>query len=940
MIRTFTLLNILLAAALQSFAQPFDLKAPIPFDSTVSKGVLPNGLTYYVKSNSTPKNRAELMMVVSAGSVEEDDDQQGLAHFCEHMSFNGTKNFPKDALVKYFESIGMEFGPEINAYTSFDETVYMLKVPLDKEEYIQKGLQVLYDWACQVTDADDEINKERGVIHEEWRSGRGAGERMMNQWLPVFLHDSKYAERLPIGKMEIVDHCKPEVLRRFRHDWYRPDLEAVIVVGDFDQKKMVDRIKTKFAAIPKKSNERKEPIYPIPPHKETLIKIVTDKEATSSSASFYVKHPMKIDLTIEGYREMIIHSLYNQMIDERLSELTQEANPPFVSAQSGYGGLIGPSDVYSSTMTAHPGKISEGLRALLIENERVRKFGFTQSELDRTKKAMLKSMETAYNERDKRESIDLADEYSRNFLMRKEPVPGIEREYDYYKDFMPGIQLEEVNALAKKWITDDNRVVIITAPHKPGITVPKEDEIRSLLGEVEKTDITPYKDVMSDEPLMKTIPVPGKIVSEKKIPEVDAIELTLSNGSKVVLKHTDFKDDEILFNAYSLGGSSLYPQLDDVSASFASTIMDNSGIADFNLIALQKKLAGKEVSVSPFINMLTQGFDGTSNVSDLETLLQLVNLYFTNPRFDKTAFESYLSKMRSQLDNKEASPERAFSDTLRVVSANYNPRMRPLSKEMLSEASFSRIETIAKERFSNPGEFIYFFVGNIDTVKIKPLIEKYIASLPSTGMIEKWKDLGIRKPKGIVERTVVKGTEPKSIQYILFHGPINYSSKNLIELDAIAKILTTRLLESIREDKSSVYYIGAEPGFSRWPVPEYTLTIYYGTSPEKLKELKESVFSTINDLMKNGPKPDEVDKAREKIRRERETQLRENSFWEATLKTFYLNRNGDFKAFTEFGPVVDQLSPSALKEAANRLFDFKNYISVALKPEAGVKDKQ
>jgi len=933
------LLNILLLVTLQLFAQPFNLRDKIPFDPATSKGLLPNGLTYYVKSNSTPKNRAEMMIVISAGSALEDEDQQGLAHFCEHMSFNGTKSFAKNDLIKYFESIGMEFGPEINAYTSFDETVYMLRVPLDKEEYIQKGLQVLYDWACQVTDSDDEINKERGVIHEEWRSGQGAQQRMMNQWLPVFLRNSKYAERLPIGKMAVVDNCKPDVLRRFRKDWYRPDLQAVIVVGDFDQKKMVNLIKEKFATIPKKLNERKNASFPIPNHKETLIKIVTDKEATNSSASVYIKHPMFIDETLGGYRETILHSLYNQMINLRLSEITQQENPPFVSAQSGYGGLVGPSDVYTSSTTAHPGKIIEGLKALLIETERVKKFGFTQSELERNKIAMLRSMETAYNERDKRESMDRAEEYSRNFLMRKEPVPGIEMEFEYYKAFMPAIKLDEVNILAKKWIKDENRVVVITAPEKPGFPVPKEEEIRNLLGEVQKMNITTYLDETSKEPLMKTVPTPGKIVSEKKIPEVDAVELTLSNGSKVILKPTDFKDDEILFTAYALGGTSLYPQSDDVSASFASTIMDMSGIADFKLTTLQKMLSGKQVSISPVLNTLTQGFNGSSNVSDIETLFQLLNLYFTNPRFDETAFSSYISKMRSQLDNKEASPERAFSDTFRVVTANYHPRMRPLTKEMLNEAKFPRIESIGKERFSNPGEFIYFFVGKIDTVKIKPMIEKYLASLPSTGKTEQWKDLGIRKPNGIVEKTVIKGTEPKSIQYILFHGPINYNTKDLLELDALAKILTTRLLENIREDKSSVYYIGAEPGFNRWPLTEYTMTIYYGTSPEKLKELKESVLSILNDLIVNGPKPEEVDKAREKIKRERETQLRENNFWEATLKTYYLNRNGNFKSYTEFGPVVEQLSPEALKSAASHLFDFKNYISVALKPETGVKEK-
>ena len=343
----------------------------------------------------------------------------------------------------------MEFGPEINAYTSFDETVYMLRVPLDKEEYTDKGLQVLYDWSCQVTDADDEINKERGVIHEEWRGGRGAQERMMNKWLPVFLKGSKYSQRLPIGKMSVVDNFQPPVLRRFRHDWYRPDLMSVIVVGDFDQRKMVDLIKTKFSTIPKRTIERKEDIYPIPGHKETLISIVTDKEATHSSASVYIKHPMELEKTVGDYRNLIKKSLFNQMINQRLYELTQLENPPFVSANSGYGGLIGPSDVYSSTTVAHPGKITEGLKALLVETERVKKFGFTESELKRTKESILKSMETAYNERNKRESIDRAEEYSRNFLMRKEPVPGIEKEYEYYKAFIPTITLDEINALSK-----------------------------------------------------------------------------------------------------------------------------------------------------------------------------------------------------------------------------------------------------------------------------------------------------------------------------------------------------------------------------------------------------------------------------------------------------------------------------------------------------------
>lgn len=935
--RKLFLTTLLILIIINLFAQPFRLSDQIPFNQATSKGTLKNGMTYYVKSNSTPKNRAEMMLVVSAGSVLEDADQMGLAHFCEHMSFNGTKNFPKNDLIKYFESVGMEFGPEINAYTSFDETVYMVKVPLDKEEYVQKGLQVLYDWASQVTDSDEEINKERGVIHEEWRGGRGAQQRMMNQWLPVFLKNSKYAERLPIGEMEVIDKCKPEVLRRFRNDWYRPDLQAIIVVGDFDQPKMVKMIEEKFSAIQAKSDARKKDVFPVPGHPETLIKIVTDKEATYSSASLYIKHPMIIDETVNGYRTSILHNLYNQMINLRLSELTQKENPPFVMGQAGYGGLIGPSDVYTSTAITHPGKIPTGLKAVLLENERIRKFGFTQSELDRNKTAMLKSMESAYNERYKRESMSIAEEYSRNFLMRKEPVPGIELEFEYYKAFMPAITLLEVNELAKKWITNENRVVVISAPEIASVPAPTEAEIRNLLAEVQQQNIEAYTDETTSEPLMKSVPVAGKVVSEKKITEVNAMEWTLSNGSKVILKQTDFKDDEILFTGYSWGGSSLYPQTDNISASFAATIMDMSGIADYKLTTLQKMLAGKEVSVTPVIKMLTQGFEGSSNVSDVETLFQLINLYFTKPRFDESAFSSYITRMRSQLDNKDVSPESAFADTFRFVSANYHPRMKPLTKEMLDEAKFNRIKQIGKERFANPGAFIYFFVGKIDPVKIKPLVEKYLASLPAGKNVEHWVDLGVRKPTGVVENIVKKGKESKSIQYILFHGKLNYTTKDIIELDALSKVLSTRLLESIREDKSSVYYIGSQPGYNKLPVADYEMTIYYGTSPEKLKELKESVFATIRDLIENGPKQDEVDKAREKIKREHETNLRENNYWVATLKTYYLNKEGDFKTFGEFDDVVEGLTPKSLKSTAFRTFDFKNYISVALMPEDSIK---
>jgi len=924
------LLSFIFVSAQQN---SLDLLSKLPIDPNVSKGVLDNGMTYYVRSNDNPENRAELMLVVNAGSVDEDDDQQGLAHFCEHMAFNGTKNFPKHELINYFESIGMEFGPEINANTGFDRTVYMLRVPLDSAVYMEKGLQVLYDWACQVTYSDEEINKERGVIHEEWRLGRGANERMMQKWLPVLLKGSKYAERMPIGKINIIDNCPPDAIRRFYHDWYRPDLQAIIVVGDFDRDKMVQRIKDKFSKIKEPANPRKKGHYDIPSYNETLVSIATDKEARYPMADVYYKHPLEIDKTLGGYRKTILESLYNGMINNRLSELTQEANPPFIFGQSSYSSqFIGPESVYSSTAVTQNDKIEDGLKAVLLENERVRKYGFTPTELQREKAALLKSMEQAYNQRNDQKSMSYAQEYQRNFLMTKEPIPGITNEYNYFKTFMPGIKLEEVNQLANDWITNKNRVVVITAPQKESVKVPTKDDVFDLLNEVEKTKVKPYNDNVSNVPLMAEKPKGSPVVSEKKLDKVDAVEWTLKNGAKVVVKTTDFKEDEILFNAWSLGGSSLYDLKDEVSVDFTPDILSMSGIANFDNVTLDKMLSDKVYSISPYISQLREGFNGSSSVKDAETLLQMLYLYFTHPRFDPNAFQSYITRMKGVLENKSASPEAAFQDTLQVVMANYNKRARPLTEQLLKEANFNRIEEIGKERFHNAADFKFFFVGNIDLEKFKPLVEQYIGAIPSDNNIEHWRNLNINPPNGVVEKEVKKGQEDKGIQYIVFHGKFDYNSENRLAMDALGRILTTRLLEVIREDKSSVYTIGASPSSSKFPEQDYTIAIYYGASPEKLTELKKAVFDVIKEFAKNGPTDEDLEKAKEQMLRERETALRENGFWMGILSNTYYLKNGDFSKFGTYDQLVKGLTTKTLKKAFKEYFNFKDYISVALEP--------
>jgi zinc protease len=931
--KTILMLICFFVVLISSAQQQFKLTDPIPNDPKVSKGVLANGMTYYVRANSTPKNRADLFLVVRAGSIDEDDNQLGLAHFAEHLAFNGTKNFPKHELINYLESIGMEFGPEINAFTSFDETVYMIKVPLDSTQYMDKGLQVIYDWAAQVTDSDEEIEKERGVVHEEWRGGRDADERMMQKWLPVFLHNSKYADRLPIGKMEVIDHFAPELLRKFRQDWYRTDLQAVVVVGDFDQQAMVNQVKEMFSKIEVAKNPRKKQTFDVPDHKGTLVSVVTDKEAQYAVAQIFYKHPLKKSKTIGDYRQTIVESLYNAMINERLAEITQKENPPFMFASSSYSELFGPKSVYNSVAVCSNGKIEQGIKAVLTENERVLKYGFTQTELDRQKATLLSVVVNAYKEREKQQSISYAEEYQRNFLITEEPFPGIENEYQYFNAFVPDIKLEEVNALAQQWITKENRVVILTAPEIEGIKIPSEIDILKYLKEVENSPVEPYADLVVNKPLIPVEPIEGSITSIRKIDAVDAEEWTLSNGAKVIVKSTDFKDDEILFSAYSLGGSSLYEQKDDVSAEIAPVILDQSGLGDFDQVALQKLLAGKTVSVSPYITDLQEGFSGASSVKDVTSLMQIIYMYFVGQREDQSAYNSFITRTSGAMENKKTSPEAAFEDTLLVVSTNYSKRKRPMSAEVLKEADFSKINQINRERFSNASDFKFFFVGKIDLKELKILVVKYLASIPSENRQENWKDLGIQEPKGVVEKTVTKGQDAKSMQYLVFHGRFDYNRRNILLINAVAKILSTRLLEVIREDKSSVYYIGAEPRIEKYPTSEYNMAIYYGADPNKLAELKEAVFAQIKDFAVNGPSTEDLQKAKEKLLREREINLRENKYWLSILSNTYLNSDADFSQFNDYETIVNAFTADEVKAAFNKWFDFKNYYGVSLKSE-------
>ena len=648
--RSLALILLLSIAGIYSNAQN-DPNTLLPVDSNVKIGKLKNGLTYYIRKNSKPEKRVEMRLVVNAGSVLEDDDQQGLAHFVEHMCFNGTKNFEKNELIKYLESLGVQFGPEINAYTSFDETVYMLTLPSDSDLIVNTGFQVMEDWAHNVTFDSTEIDKERGVIMEEWRLGQGASQRMLDKNLPVILKDSKYAKRLPIGKKEIIENAPYSAIRRFYHDWYRPNLMAFIVVGDIDVKEMETKITEHFSRLINPKDMRERVNYKIPAQQQTFVTVATDKETPLTTVSIYNKTDAPVFRTYGDYRKDIEFKLFTGMLNVRLGELKELPNPPFINAACYYGSFLArDKDAYVSGALVSETGIETGLKTLLEENQRVKQHGFTDTELERYKKILLNNYEKAFKERDKTESSKYASEYTRNFL-QKEPIPGIEFEFEFVKNQLPVIQLKDMNDLANKLISDKDRVIVVNAPEKSDVIIPPADSLLELANQTSHINMEPYVDKMAGNDLMAVKPEKGRILFTKKLNDFGAVELKLSNGAKVVLKPTDFKNDEILMRAISPGGQSLVSENDIMSAKNASSIINESGIADYSKTDLQKFMAGKSVSVSSSINLYTEGLSGSAAPKDIETMFQLMYLYFTNPRKDSTAFTSYITKQKALYKN-------------------------------------------------------------------------------------------------------------------------------------------------------------------------------------------------------------------------------------------------------------------------------------------------
>jgi len=927
---TLSILFVLTSSQIQAQQtfKPDQLLAP---DSAVTIGKLENGLTYYIRENKKPEKRAELRLVVKAGSILEDDDQQGLAHFAEHMAFNGTKSFPKMAIVDFLEKSGVRFGADLNAGTGFDETSYFLQVPTDSPAVMKTGFQILEEWAHAVTFDDKEIDRERGVIREEWRLGRGAEERVARHHYPFEFYNSRYAERIPIGKIGIIDSGSHDAIRRFYRDWYRPDLMAVIAVGDFDKHEIEKLIKHHFSGLKNPTNERERVKYPIPDHKGTLVSIATDKELSRTSVSVMYIRDAHDTKTAADYRRDIIGSLYDQMFNARISELLRKPNPPFIYGGGGDGRFLGGRQVYSLGAGVGDTAILAGLKALMAEAYRVKNYGFTSTELERQKAESLRWMEKAYDEWDKTESRGFVNEYQRNFT-DSESIPGIATELALYKQFLPGISVEEVNTITSERMTNGNSVVLISAPKKDSTLLPSETEVLSVVKGAETGHLEPYVDETSSEPLIANPPAPGSIVEEKKISSLGVTEWKLSNGAKVVLKPTDFKNDEILFSAYSPGGTSLVDDSDFISAVAATAVIGQGGVGDFSATALQKKLSGKVVSVTPVIRDLSESLSGSSSSKDMETMFQLIYLYGTSPRRDTASFASFITRWKEYLQNMSANPQSVFSDTVRVTLTNYHFRGRPITSNSLNGIKLDEALSVYKSRFADFSDFTFFIVGNFQLDSIKTLVEKYLASLPSLNRQEEWKDLGIEPPKGVITKEVHKGIEPKSTVNLTFTGPFEWSQQNRYNFNAMMEVLNIKLREVLRQNEGGTYGVGVYGSPSLYPKQEYNLTVTWGSSPDRVDELVKKALIQIDSLKLKEPDSIYIEKVKEMDRRSFEVNMKQNNFWLSNLY-FYYSHNENPEMILNYPKLVDGLTGSAIQSAVKKYFNMENYVKVVLYPE-------
>ena len=921
--------------ALPAAAQVTARTTPLPTDTAVHRGALPNGLHYIIRRNLKPEQRAELRLVVNAGSILETDAQRGLAHYVEHMAFNGTARFPRSDIVNFLERAGMRFGADLNASTSFDQTIYMLQIPTDSAGLLAKGLDIMEDWAHALSFDPALEQKERGVVIEEWRTGLSAETRVQNKQFPVMLRGSKYAVRLPIGTIDNLQHFDPKLAEQFYRDWYRPDLLTVVAVGDFDVKAMETDIRQRFGALTMPANPRPRTYAAVPAHDETLVSIETDKEYPSASVALMWLKPRDSTRTVADLRRNYVASLYDRMVNARFNELSQQPDAAFTYAGSGRGEFVRTRDVYELFAGVKDSGFERAAQALLAEAERIARFGFTQSELDRVRTEYLRSLEQAFAERDKTNSAAFAGQYV-GAALSGAPILGIVNTQALARQLLPTITVAEVNALARSSFTEKNRVVLVAAPLKADVKVPTKQAMLAVFDKAKHATLTAYVDSTSDAPLVPVLPTPGRVVGERTLDGTDIREWTLSNGSRVLLKPTDFKADEVLFAAQSPGGESLLPDAAVIDADLSSVLVSVSGMGAFNQITLGKKLTGKRAGVGAQLTDNSEVLRGSASSRDIETLFQLAWLRMTQPRADSNAFVAFKNQMRAELANQRNSPEAVFEDTITVTMAQRHPRVKLMSSALLDSVDIHRALAIQRDRFADASGFTFFLVGSFSADSVRPLVERYLASLPSLHRNEVARDVGIRPPTGVVERTVRKGVEARAQTRLVFTGTCTYSYANRVVLGGLRDLLDIRLREALREEKGGTYGVSVGASCSHIPTSHYEIDISFGSAPQRADELTKEVFAVIDSIKAGVVSDSNMTKVHELPMRAHETALKQNGAWLGAM--IDANEDGrDQRDFMRSPTLVAALTRDDLRDAARTYLRRDQYARFTLLPEDKAK---
>lgn len=906
-----------------------ELDRPLPLDARLTKGTLANGLTYYVLPHHKPEKRAQIWLAVNAGSVLEDDDQRGLAHFVEHMGFNGTKRFPKQQLVDFLEKSGIRFGADLNAYTSFDETVYTLQVPTDDAAIVGRAIGILRDWADGISFEPAEVEKERGVVLEEWRLGRGARMRLFDKQAPVLFHGSKYAERLTIGKPEVIKNASRDNLVRFYRDWYQPSLMAVVAVGDFNAADIEARIKSEFASLAAPTKPRPRPKLGLPKHEKTLVSIETDPEMPNTSVEIISKLPHRPEASARDYRRSVAEQLFDGMLNARLDELRRQPNAPFLVAYSSASGLVRTADAFRQGASVKEDGVIVGFGALLEEVLRVERHGFTQTELGRQKAQLLRQFQRSVAQRDKRDGSEFAAEIVRNFF-EEEAMPGREAELRLVERFLPEIQLAELNALAKS-LGQGSRVIAVSGP--PKMTKPTPEAMLAVHAEVSSRKIAAYVDAGPSVPLMKGPPAPGAVQKTVSIPEIGVTEWTLANGVRVIVKPTDFNNDDVRVTAFSPGGHSLVKDADYDSARFADVAVGQGGLGPFDVVQLRKLLSGKLVSLNASIGELEEGLSGRASPDDLESLFQMMHLSFVAPRRDPEAFAAWRAREVESVKNRRLSPERTFFEEMSTFSTQNHLRRRPTTPEVLAKVDLDKAFAIYKDRFADASDFTFVFVGNVDLEKLRPLVESYLGSLPSKKRKETWRDVKVQLPRGVKEKKLSLGSEPKSRVSLTFHGAVKWSRDTDNDLRMLGEVLRLRLRQVLREDMGGVYGVQVGGGITRRPRQEYRFSVSFGCAPDNVDKLKQAVFDEIKAVQQQGIADDYIEKVKQARRRAHEVELKDNGWWLRELERSY-DFADDPRLIPDVSAMSEKVSSDRVRAAAKTYLSTKQYLLGVLVPES------